>query len=61
MPNSATDFDRVRTPAAKHDMHCLQADAKPFHDPDSPDLAALIKSVLKRAIGGVEERSRNKA
>lgn len=47
MPNSAIDFDRVRTPAAKHDMHWLPADAKPFHDPDSPELASLIKRLEK--------------
>jgi hypothetical protein len=47
MPNSAIDLDKVRTPAAKHDMHWLPADARPFHDPDSPELAALIKRLTK--------------
>ena len=47
MPNSATNLDKVRTPAAKHDLHWLPGDAKPYHDPDSPELAALIKRIEK--------------
>lgn len=48
MPNSAIDLDKVEALAAKREMHWLPADAKSFHDPDSPELAALIKQ-LQRA------------
>jgi hypothetical protein len=47
MPNSSTDLDKVRTPVAKSETHWLPADAKPYHDPDSPELAALIKRIEK--------------
>ncbi|WFU89482.1 hypothetical protein QA644_10800 [Rhizobium sp. CC1099] len=47
MPNSAIDLDKVGTPVAKHDLHWLPGDAKPFHDADSPELAALIKRLEK--------------
>jgi hypothetical protein len=47
MPNSATDLDKVRTPVAKTETHWLPGDAKPYHDPDSPELAALIKRIEK--------------
>ncbi|TCL70630.1 hypothetical protein [Rhizobium sp. BK251] len=47
MPNSSSELDKVRTPAAKHDLHMLLPGAKPFHDPDSPELAALIKRLEK--------------
>jgi len=47
MPNSATDFDKVRTPVAKHSLHMIEDGAKPRHDPNSPALAALIKRIEK--------------
>ena len=47
MPNSAIDLDKVRTPITKHDMHWLPVGAKPIHNPDSPELAALIKRLTK--------------
>lgn len=48
MPNSATDLAKVETPVAASSTHWLPADAIPFHDPSSPDLAKLIKR-LERA------------
>lgn len=43
MPNSSTDFDMVGTPVEKSQTHWLPADARPIHDPDSPEIAKLIK------------------
>lgn len=48
MPSSATDLDKVETPVATSQTHWQPADAKPIHDPDSPELAKLIKR-LERA------------
>jgi hypothetical protein len=47
MPNSSTDLDKVRTPVAKSETHWLPADAKPYFDPENPELAALIKRIDK--------------
>lgn len=47
MPNSATEFDKVGTPVAKHDLHWLPEDGKPIYDRESPELAALIKRIEK--------------
>lgn len=48
MPNSATDLGKVGTPVETSLRHWLPADAVPIHDPDSPDLAKLIRR-LERA------------
>lgn len=47
MPNSAIDLVKVRTAVPKHETHWLPASAKPSHNPDSPELAALIKRLTK--------------
>ena len=45
MPNSGSDLDKARTPVAKHDLHWLPGDAKPYHDPDSPGLRGAHQAV----------------
>lgn len=47
MPNSDTDFDKIRGPLTKYALHGMTLDAKPVYDPDSPELAALVKRLEK--------------
>ncbi|MGZ2477966.1 DUF6362 family protein [Sinorhizobium medicae] len=47
MPNSDTDFDRMREPLTEYALHGMTADARPIYDPASPELAALIKRLEK--------------
>ena len=48
MPNSATDLDKVETPVGNYPLYEMEPGSKPIFDPDSPELAKLIKR-LERA------------
>lgn len=60
MPNTCTDFDKVGTPVARHDLHMMTEGSRPTHDPESPELLALVKR-LQKAKRQRETRKREAA
>jgi hypothetical protein len=58
MPNSSSEFDKVRTPVAKHELHSMEAGAKPIYEPHSPELAALVRRLEKANRKREAERRR---
>lgn len=61
MPNSDSDFDKVREPVARHALHGMTADGKPVYDPDSPELAALIKRMEKANLRRQRDQRKREA
>ena len=61
MPNSRSDLDKLRRPVERHALHGMTIDAKPVHDPDSPELAALIKRIEKANARRAREAKRREA
>lgn len=53
MPNSATDLDKVRSPAVKYALH---EGMKPVYDPTNPDHVRIRKALIKRLERGNRRR-----